>query len=70
MRRITQTLGPLPFVLVANKADRQAEWEIDPSRLEALTRHGWRVVTTITQKSPTVLSSLSVAANWVTVLAS
>jgi small GTP-binding protein len=37
-RRITQMLGPLPFVLVLNKADVHDEWEID---VAAALKRGW-----------------------------
>jgi small GTP-binding protein len=36
--RITQMLGPLPFVLVLNKADVHDEWEID---VGAALKRGW-----------------------------
>ena len=41
-RRITDVLGPVPFVLVVNKADLREQWEIQPRDLEELTRNGWR----------------------------
>jgi small GTP-binding protein len=37
-RRITQILGPLPFVLVTNKVDLHDKWEIDRTQLAG---HGW-----------------------------
>ena len=36
--RITQTLGPLPFVVVLNKADLRDQWEIDTADS---VKHGW-----------------------------
>jgi small GTP-binding protein len=36
--RIAQTLGPLPFVLVVNKADLRDRWEV-PS--EQIGQYGW-----------------------------
>jgi small GTP-binding protein len=49
-RKVDQTLGQIPFVLVINKADRTDDWEIDsgPGRgeLDALVGQGWTVVKT------------------------
>ena len=39
------TLGPVPFVLIVNKADQLQEWEIDESTLAQLRGKGWLVVT-------------------------
>jgi len=37
-QRITEQLGPLPFVLVLNKADLRDQWEVqDPD----VSKHGW-----------------------------
>jgi len=35
-RRITQQLGPLPFVLALNKADLRDQWEVQGAALEEL----------------------------------
>jgi small GTP-binding protein len=37
-QRITQTLGPLPFVLVLNKADLRDQWEVESASVE---ERGW-----------------------------
>ncbi len=37
-QRITGTLGPLPFVLVVNKADLRDQWEVQPAHV---THYGW-----------------------------
>jgi len=37
-QRITQTLGPLPFVLVLNKADLRDQWEVESAGVE---ERGW-----------------------------
>jgi len=37
-QRIAQTLGPLPFVLVLNKADLRDQWEVERASLE---ERGW-----------------------------
>ena len=39
------TLGPVPFVLIANKTDQLKEWEIDEATLERLRHKGWLVFT-------------------------
>ncbi len=39
------TLGPVPFVLIANKSDQLKEWEIDEATLERLRHKGWLVFT-------------------------
>ncbi|MFO0705322.1 MAG: Rab family GTPase [Nitrospira sp.] len=45
LHRMAQaTLGPVPFVLIVNKADREDEWDIDESRLTLLRAKGWPVV--------------------------
>lgn len=42
-RKITEVLGPIPFVLVLNKADLDGDWELEPARLEALRKKGWPI---------------------------
>ena len=37
-QRIEKTLGPLPFVLVVNKADLRDQWLVQP---EQIARYGW-----------------------------
>jgi small GTP-binding protein len=39
------TLGPVPFVLIVNKADQLKEWEIDEATLARLRHKGWLVFT-------------------------
>lgn len=38
-------LGPVPFVLMVNKADRRKEWDIDEPTLTRLRDRGWLVLT-------------------------
>jgi small GTP-binding protein len=40
-RRIKDLFGPLPFVLVLNKADLRDQWEIHSRDLEGLAEDGW-----------------------------
>jgi small GTP-binding protein len=37
-QRITQTLGPIPFVLVVNKADLRDQWEVQTVEV---AQYGW-----------------------------
>ena len=43
-RKITETIGPVPFVLVLNKFDLAADWELDPARISALRSRGWPIL--------------------------
>jgi small GTP-binding protein len=43
-RNAEEVLGPVPFILVVNKADLRASWEIDRDRLTALEGRGWQVL--------------------------
>lgn len=38
-----ETLGPVPFILVVNKADLLESWEVEQDRLVALEGRGWVV---------------------------
>ncbi|MCC6968494.1 MAG: GTP-binding protein [Nitrospira sp.] len=42
--RATDTLGPVPFVVLINKHDRRAEWDITEQDLAQLTQRGWSFV--------------------------
>ncbi len=39
-------VGKVPFILLLNKCDLTAEWEIEPAAIEALTASGWTVLET------------------------
>lgn len=41
--RVAQAVGAIPSVLVVNKSDLAAEWEVDEARTAALTAEGWNV---------------------------
>jgi small GTP-binding protein len=43
-RQIETALGRLPFILVLNKEDLAATWEIDAERIGALERSGIKVI--------------------------
>lgn len=40
------TLGPVPFVVLINKLDRRAEWEVTDEDLAQLAQRGWTVLVT------------------------
>jgi small GTP-binding protein len=42
--RAREVVGNAPFVVVLNKADLVAAWEIGPREVEAMRRDGWLVV--------------------------
>jgi small GTP-binding protein len=44
--RIEREIGPVPFVLIVNKIDLKADWEIEPEDLEKIKQQGWVVVRT------------------------
>lgn len=45
-RRVTEAVGTVPFLCVANKADVRDSWEIQPGDLEQLKTQGWVVIET------------------------
>jgi small GTP-binding protein len=43
-QRVSEAVGALPFVLLLNKADLTAEWEIDDLTIEGIRAQGWDVL--------------------------
>lgn len=41
-----RTIGRVPFVLLANKTDLSAQWQLDEGALAKLAERGWQVVRT------------------------
>jgi small GTP-binding protein len=41
--RVTEMMGKIPAVLVLNKCDLSAQWELEPDRQSKLAAAGWRV---------------------------
>ncbi|MBI4000463.1 MAG: GTP-binding protein [Nitrospira defluvii] len=41
---VTETLGPVPFVVIINKVDRQTDWEITDQDLAQLAQRGWTLL--------------------------
>jgi small GTP-binding protein len=44
--RARQEVGAIPFVLLINKSDRQAEWEVESGVEDALLARGWEILHT------------------------
>ena len=44
--KATAAVGPVPFILLLNKLDLAAQWEIDEPAFFKLVEDGWRVVRT------------------------
>jgi small GTP-binding protein len=44
--RVEETVGPVPFVLLINKADLTDEWSITERETMALREKGWEVIKT------------------------
>ncbi len=42
-QRAHETIGPLPFIVLINKADLAAEWELSDEDLSDLEKRGWRL---------------------------
>ncbi|RCJ19582.1 GTP-binding protein [Nostoc minutum NIES-26] len=45
-RRVEDTLGQVPFILVLNKWDMTDEWEIETAEIDAVIQKGWTVIKT------------------------
>ncbi len=41
-----ETVGDVPFVVLVNKADLEAEWDVDREAMEAVAARGWTVLRT------------------------
>jgi small GTP-binding protein len=44
--KATEAVGPVPFILLINKADLAAQWEVDEQLMFKLVEQGWRVIRT------------------------
>ncbi|MGH9843140.1 MAG: Rab family GTPase [Blastocatellia bacterium] len=42
--RVTEALGSLPFILLINKSDLTADWDVDEETIAELQTQGWRVI--------------------------
>lgn len=45
-QRVEEAIGPVPFRLLVNKADRALEWEVTDEELDQIARRGWSVTRT------------------------
>ena len=42
--KVEDHIGPVPFIVMLNKCDLEASWEITPADLEALAQRGWKMI--------------------------
>jgi small GTP-binding protein len=45
-KRVEDTIGKVPFVMILNKWDINDEWEIDNTDINAVIQQGWTVIKT------------------------
>ncbi len=45
-QRVEAEIGPCPFLVLANKSDERANWEITGAVLDGLATRGWKVLET------------------------
>ncbi len=45
-KRVTDTIGAVPFVLLINKQDVRDDWELDDRALDEFTLAGWTIIET------------------------
>lgn len=45
-KRVEESIGTLPFILVLNKWDLSDEWEIDTPEIDALSQKEWTIMKT------------------------
>jgi hypothetical protein len=62
-RKAEETLGDVPFLLILNKTDRSAEWELDESVIRSLGQRGWPVIQTSAKRDIGVQQSFEMLAN-------
>jgi small GTP-binding protein len=44
--RVRNNIGDLPFVVVINKCDQRATWELEPAQIDELVSRGWTLLET------------------------
>lgn len=45
-RRVAETVGDIPFVIILNKLDLSSDWEIEDTAIEQLLQKHWTVIKT------------------------
>jgi small GTP-binding protein len=60
--KATSAAGAVPFILLLNKADLSAEWEVDEQAFVKLVNLGWRVVKTSAKTGEGVESAFEMLA--------
>lgn len=53
-KRVAETLGEAPFILVLNKADLVPQWEVEETRINALVAENFTVIKTSAKEGPGV----------------
>ncbi len=43
-KRVEDSMGKVPFILVLNKCDLEDEWELDSASIEAVEEEGWTTI--------------------------
>ena len=43
-RRVEETIGKVPFIIMLNKSDLTDEWEIDEAAISELSQRSWTVI--------------------------
>lgn len=43
-RKVEETTGPVPFILLLNKSDLETEWDIEEEAIAAVQQKGWIVI--------------------------
>ena len=61
--RILAQIGPLPFVMLLNKADLNDEWEVDESIMKGLADSGVTVIVTSAKTGQSVEEAFSILAD-------
>ena len=45
-KRVEDSIGKVPFIVVLNKCDLEEEWELDSANMETIEKKGWTVIKT------------------------
>ena len=61
-KRVESEIGPRPFLLLANKADERARWEISDQALQQAAAKGWTVLETSAKTGDNVEQAFSTLA--------
>ncbi len=62
-KRVEESVGSVPFVLLLNKADLVDDWDVEDSAIEGLETEGWTVVRTSAKTGDGVEESFDILAS-------